>query len=115
MGNQRSLQTKTTQVDRQTKTAIAPKQPFTTRPGVHPLLQMQRQIGNQAVNRLIQAKLKVGKPNDTYEQEADRTADTVMRMPDPLIQRQEEEKTEETAQAKPQTNKWLRQRLRTTN
>lgn len=101
MGNQRVIQSKTVEATRQRSSAIAPKPPFTTRPGVHPLLQMQRQIGNQAVNRLIQAKLKVGKPNDTYEQEADRTADTVMRMPDPLIQRQEEEKTEETAQAKP--------------
>lgn len=101
MGNQRVIQSKTAEVNRSRNSAIAPKSPFTTHPGVHPLLQMQRQIGNQAVNRLIQAKLKVGKPNDTYEQEADRTADTVMRMPDPLIQRQEEEKKEETAQAKP--------------
>lgn len=30
----------------------------------------------------IQAKLTVGKPNDKYEQEADRIADKVMRMPD---------------------------------
>jgi hypothetical protein len=49
---------------------------------------------------MIQAKLSVGKPNDTYEQEADRVADTVMRMPDPLVQRQAEE---EQAQPKPMT------------
>lgn len=110
MGNQQVIQSKTVAANHPRDSAIAhstsakpfaPKQPFTTRPAVHPLLQLQRQIGNQAVNRLIQAKLKVGKPNDIYEQEADRTADTVMRMPDPLIQRQEEEKTEEIAQAKP--------------
>ncbi len=31
----------------------------------------------------IQAKLKIGQPNDKYEQEADRVAEQVMRMPDP--------------------------------
>jgi len=33
----------------------------------------------------IQAKLKIGDPNDKYEQEADRVADQVMRMPEPNI------------------------------
>ena len=46
-----------------------------------------RQMGNQAVQRLlrdgvIQAKLTVSQPGDRFEQEADRVADTVMRMPD---------------------------------
>ena len=31
----------------------------------------------------VQPKLKIGEPNDKYEQEADRVADQVMRMPDP--------------------------------
>ena len=61
----------------------------------------------------IQKKLTVGQPNDEYEQEADRVADQVMRMPDPapakqrpwtgsinhLLQTQPVE--EEEAQAKP--------------
>lgn len=34
----------------------------------------------------IQPKLTIGQPNDKYEQEADRVADEVMRMPDPRIQ-----------------------------
>lgn len=34
----------------------------------------------------LQAKLTVGAPNDIYEQEADRVADAVMRMPEPQIQ-----------------------------
>jgi len=34
----------------------------------------------------IQAKLKIGEPNDVYEQEADRVADQVMRMPEPAVQ-----------------------------
>ncbi|CAG0986622.1 hypothetical protein METP2_02313 [Methanosarcinales archaeon] len=50
------------------------------------MLLLQRTIGNQAVGRLIksgvlQAKLKVGQPGDIYEQEADRVAEQVMRMP----------------------------------
>jgi hypothetical protein len=52
---------------------------------------LQRTIGNQAMQRLfksgvIQAKLKIAQPNDLYEQEADRVAEHVMRMPEPLIQ-----------------------------
>jgi hypothetical protein len=45
---------------------------------VHPLLRLQRAIGNQAVGRLIQAKLQISQPGDAYEQEADRMADQVM-------------------------------------
>jgi hypothetical protein len=36
---------------------------------------------------LLQPKLVVGAPNDVYEQEADRVAEQVMRMPEPKIQR----------------------------
>lgn len=36
----------------------------------------------------LQAKLTIGQPNDPYEQEADRVADTIMRMPDPKVQSQ---------------------------
>jgi len=55
------------------------------------VLQFQKTIGNQAVQRLfksgfIQARLKIGQPNDIYEQEADRAADHVMRMTEPAIQ-----------------------------
>ena len=51
------------------------------------ILFLQRTIGNQAVGRLIksgtlQAKLRIGQPGDIYEQEADRVAERVMRMPD---------------------------------
>jgi len=35
---------------------------------------------------LLQPKLTIGRPNDRYEQEADRVADMVMRMPEPGIQ-----------------------------
>lgn len=51
------------------------------------VLFLQKTIGNQAVQRLIksgafQAKLRIGQPGDVYEQEADRVAEQVMRMPD---------------------------------
>jgi hypothetical protein len=52
----------------------------------------------------IQTKLKIGEPGDKYEQEADRIADEVMRMPEPSVQRQmetqEEEEEEEMVQRK---------------
>lgn len=58
------------------------------------LLALQRTHGNRYVQRVvsgIQAKLKVGQPRDIYEQEADRVADGVMRMPEQQVQRQPEE------------------------
>jgi hypothetical protein len=84
----------------------------------------QQALGNQAVQRLlrsevIQAKLTVNPPDDKYEREADRVADSVTRMPEqgeeeeklqarplagqitPLAQRQvEPEEEEEPIQAK---------------
>lgn len=72
---------------------------------------LQRAIGNLAVQELlgsaaIRAKLAVGRPDDRYEQEADRVAEQVMRMPDqaappaqldiqPVIRCQEPEEEEE--------------------
>ena len=51
---------------------------------LHPLLQLQQTIGNQAVGRLIQAKLKIGQPGDKFEQEADRVAEQVVNTPESL-------------------------------
>lgn len=72
------------------------------------ILHLQRTIGNQAVQRLfkssvIPAKLKIGQPNDIYEQEADRVVEQVMNMPEPRLQRQaeEEDEEEELIQTKP--------------
>ena len=68
----------------------------------HPLLHLQRTVGNQAVLQLLkagsngleagahtapQAKLTVSTPGDSYEQEADQVAEQVMRMPEPQLQR----------------------------
>lgn len=53
----------------------------------------------------LQTKLAISDPGDHYEQEADRIADEVMRMPVPMLQRQiaheEEEEDQETLQRKP--------------
>ena len=70
------------------------------------ILYLQRTAGNQAVSRLmrsgaLQAKLRIGQPGDVYEQEADRVADAVMRMPEPGVQRQVEPEDEKERQAKP--------------
>ena len=63
---------------------------------VNMISHLQETHGNRYVQRVIQAKLKIGLPGDIYEQEADRVADEVMRMPEPQVQRQsEEEKGEE--------------------
>lgn len=54
------------------------------------------------LDRLVQPKLRIGRPDDKYEREADRVADAVMRMPDPTVQRQPvEEEEEEALQTKP--------------
>ncbi|HEY89692.1 MAG TPA: DUF4157 domain-containing protein [Thermoflexia bacterium] len=67
------------------------------------ILALQRSVGNRAVSRLIQTKLRVGAPGDRYEREADRVAAQVMRLPAPAggqtAQRQGGE--EEELQAKP--------------
>lgn len=57
-----------------------------------PILHLQRTIGNQAVQRLLQSgtlqpKLAISQPDDAYEREADRVAEQVMRMPEPSLQR----------------------------
>ena len=71
------------------------------------ILHLQRTAGNRAVQKLfssgaLQTKLRIGQPNDKYEQEADRVADEVMRMPEPQVQRRsKEEEEEELVQTKP--------------
>ena len=64
----------------------APPSQYHEMPSANPFLSLQRTIGNQAVVSLlssgqIQAQLRISKPGDPFEQEADRVADQVMRMP----------------------------------
>ncbi|MEM9151928.1 MAG: DUF4157 domain-containing protein [Cyanobacteria bacterium P01_F01_bin.3] len=64
------------------------------RPAKYPIVQNKRlqrkhtaigqhMLGSQSAIPFIQPKLTVGQPNDKYEQEADRVAEQVMRMPSP--------------------------------
>jgi hypothetical protein len=46
------------------------------------ILYLQRTIGNRAVGRLVQAKLKIGQPGDKYEREADRVAEKIISIPE---------------------------------
>ncbi len=53
---------------------------------------MHRAYGNRVLQKMLVSgmlspKLRIGQPDDIYEQEADRIADRVMRMPEPGIQR----------------------------
>lgn len=48
-----------------------------------PLASHSQSLVHTSIKPLIQSKLKIGAPNDKYEQEADRVADQVMRMPEP--------------------------------
>jgi beta-lactamase superfamily II metal-dependent hydrolase len=60
---------------------------------VHPLLTLQRSIGNQAVQRLMrassaQAKLKISQPGDKFGRQADHVASAVMKSPMPATERE---------------------------
>ena len=57
----------------------------------HPLHLLHKTVGNATVRRmfasgLLQAKLGIGPPGDRFEREADRVADRVLRMPEPVVQ-----------------------------
>ncbi|MFC1864821.1 DUF4157 domain-containing protein [Chloroflexota bacterium] len=76
------------------------------------IMRLHQTYGNRYVQRLVesvraQAKLTVNAPNDMYEQEADRVADTVTRAVQTPVSRQEEEEElqmqeeEEELQTKP--------------
>jgi hypothetical protein len=79
---------------------------------IQAVLRLQQQYGNRFVQRVIaqyalQKKMKVSQPGDEYEQEADKVADAVMRMPEPdntkgksKLHRQAMEKEEEEEKGK---------------
>lgn len=54
---------------------------------VSPLYRLHRSLGNQTYGRWLQAKLEVNQPGDRFEQEANRIAEVVTGMPEPVIQR----------------------------
>lgn len=49
---------------------------------VRQTLSFQQTLGNQAIGRFLQAKPAISQPGDLHEQEADRIADQVMRIPE---------------------------------
>lgn len=65
--------------DPQTAPARAIEQPGLS--STEDIIALQSLAGNQAVTRLIQAKLVVGAADDPYEREADRVADQVLAIP----------------------------------
>lgn len=59
---------------------VSSQQTISSVSGIH---MFQRTAGNRAVNKLIQTKLQINRPGDEYEKEADRTADTIMKIQKP--------------------------------
>ena len=75
---------KTSQQNYQGTNQASPVPKLSNSVQVFPFLQLHQTIGNHALGRYIQAKLKINAPGDIYEQEADRVAEQVMRMSAPL-------------------------------
>jgi hypothetical protein len=116
MAEKTGIAAKTTKPIGKESTAKKPKanlsqsETLTNDTSVEQLLFLQRTFGNRTVTGFmqhrIQAKPKIGKANDKYEQAADRMADRVMKMDEgslvnghsSLVQRQEEK--EEKVQTK---------------
>lgn len=93
------MHTKTQNTKTNSRTEPATSSVPVTQQPLHPVLQLQQLLGNQAVQRLlqpkhIQAKLRIGAPDDIYEQETDRSVGQEMSMPDPKLQRQAENREE---------------------
>src|SRR5690242_18317229 len=65
---------------------LAPAVPKVNLQGQPRSLGLQRALGNQALEHLLAPGLEINEPGDIYEQEADRVADQVMRMPAPSRQ-----------------------------
>src|SRR5262245_10708731 len=88
MGHQRMMQTmKESTLGKGTTTAVRPMAPL--RLPAHPLLRLQRAVGNRSVQRALrsevaQTRLAVNEPGDLFEQEADRMAEQVMTSPAPF-------------------------------
>ena len=77
-----------TQDHRVQRQSVAP-----TSSPAHTLLGLQQSIGNQSIQQLIsspiiQAKLQISTPGDQSEQDADRVANSVMRMSEPSVSKQ---------------------------
>lgn len=79
------VENKKPQTTQQVKNAMSGQSHLAVQASQSPLLYLQQTAGNQAVQGMLQAKLKAGRTGDAFEQEADKVADQVMRMPEPEI------------------------------
>ena len=77
-----------TQLQTQTKAGSKSSDALTANNSVKHHFASQRGFSAEAQRYPIQAKLKIAIPGGKYEQEADRVAEHVMRMPEPIVQRQ---------------------------
>ncbi|MDX2136644.1 MAG: DUF4157 domain-containing protein [Chloroflexota bacterium] len=89
---------------------------FEADPQTSEMLQLQRLVGNQAVQRMlaqrqIQTKLEVGAADDVYEQEANRVASDVMRMSDPALEEDELQMQRIQREALPEEEELQMQRI----
>ena len=89
-----------------------PKPEERREPFFHQSLTRDRHFFSPATAPALQAKLKIGKPGDRFEREADRVADSIVsgsvnpplqQKPDGTLQRQTQPEEEETAQTQLQT------------
>jgi len=85
MSPQRASQTKVPEANQRTNVSPSHHPPSPAYDSGPSLLQLHSMIGNRAMGRILQAKLKVNEPGDEYEREADQVAEMVMRMPEPLV------------------------------
>lgn len=66
--------------------ALRPRSSSSLLSSTRPPLVARSQSISYITKPIIQPKLKIGAPNDKYEQEADRLAEKVLRMPGPVLQ-----------------------------
>jgi hypothetical protein len=90
MGHHSATQTKTAKVTPQKNAATSIGLSRPTRAPLHAILQIQRTIGNQAVQSLLrsggpQAKFEDGQPEDIYAQEAGEFTETALPMRSPML------------------------------
>ncbi len=78
---EREATSKAEQSERQSGTLEASRETADERERTHPLLHVQSALGNRAVGRLLHTHLHVSQPGDAHEQEAERTADTLLQTP----------------------------------
>ncbi|MBA2669176.1 MAG: DUF4157 domain-containing protein [Gemmatimonadetes bacterium] len=66
---------------------------------------LPRVLGNRAYRQVLQAKLRIGAPDDQYEREADRIAERIARMPDVPSGGARSQGSEAVAHGRPRTDR----------